>query len=231
MTKHSILTADEIQKLYIFTRAHFVEWYDLQTELVDHLANDIEQAMAADKSLTFDMAKNKAFAKFGVFGFEDVIKEKRNALMKKYHNILFGAFKKSFFSPVAITLPLLGYCLYVSYMKFEKSIVSSSVFFFLIFICSSYQYFSFKRRFRKEAEASNKKWLFQDVIVNRILVSVAMSGNLFINLLNLLKDEIQTYILIAGSCFAQVILIWFIYLLPYKIIREFETSEKNLNIL
>jgi hypothetical protein len=26
-----------------FTRQHYVEWYDLQSELVDHLANSIER--------------------------------------------------------------------------------------------------------------------------------------------------------------------------------------------
>ncbi len=35
------LTKDQIQNLYKFTKQHYVEWYDLQSELVDHLANDI----------------------------------------------------------------------------------------------------------------------------------------------------------------------------------------------
>ena len=36
------LTQQQIDRLYQFTRQHYVEWYDLQTELVDHLANAIE---------------------------------------------------------------------------------------------------------------------------------------------------------------------------------------------
>ena len=36
------LTPEQIDRLYQFTRQHYVEWYDLQTELVDHLANSIE---------------------------------------------------------------------------------------------------------------------------------------------------------------------------------------------
>lgn len=36
------LSKEDIQNLYTFTRQHYVEHYDLQTELVDHLANDIE---------------------------------------------------------------------------------------------------------------------------------------------------------------------------------------------
>ena len=36
------LTENQIDELYKFTRKHYVYHYDVQTELVDHLANDIE---------------------------------------------------------------------------------------------------------------------------------------------------------------------------------------------
>jgi hypothetical protein len=36
------LTTSQIDQLFTFTRQHYVEWYDLQSELVDHLANSIE---------------------------------------------------------------------------------------------------------------------------------------------------------------------------------------------
>ncbi|WP_262494794.1 hypothetical protein [Balneicella halophila] len=33
----------QLERLYEFTRQHYVEHYDLQSELVDHLANAIEK--------------------------------------------------------------------------------------------------------------------------------------------------------------------------------------------
>jgi len=36
------LTTEQINKLYTFTKKHYVDYYDLQTELVDHLSNGIE---------------------------------------------------------------------------------------------------------------------------------------------------------------------------------------------
>ncbi|MDO5969467.1 hypothetical protein Q4Q35_06575 [Flavivirga aquimarina] len=36
------LTELQINKLYAFTKKRYVEWYDVQIELVDHLANGIE---------------------------------------------------------------------------------------------------------------------------------------------------------------------------------------------
>jgi len=35
----------QIDRLYRFTREHFVKHYDLQTELVDHLSNAIEEVL------------------------------------------------------------------------------------------------------------------------------------------------------------------------------------------
>lgn len=46
----------QIERLYQFTRQHYVEWYDLQTELVDHLANAIEQQWQENPNISFEDA-------------------------------------------------------------------------------------------------------------------------------------------------------------------------------
>ena len=80
------LTPEQIERLYLFTRQHYVEWYDLQTELVDHLANAIEQQWQENPKISFEDALQKEFKKFGVFGFMDVV-EKRQAAMNKLYNL------------------------------------------------------------------------------------------------------------------------------------------------
>ncbi len=50
------LTAAQINRLYEFTRQHYVEWYDLQTKLVDHLANAIEQQWIENPQHSFEKA-------------------------------------------------------------------------------------------------------------------------------------------------------------------------------
>ncbi|MDR6968723.1 hypothetical protein J2X31_002749 [Flavobacterium arsenatis] len=50
------LNEQQIEQLYTFTRQHFVEWYDLQSELVDHLANAIEAEWHKNPKLTFEEA-------------------------------------------------------------------------------------------------------------------------------------------------------------------------------
>ena len=78
------LTKKQIENLYAFTRKHFVDYYDLQTELVDHLANDIEAILEEDPSSSFEQARDKAFKKFGVFGFMEVVEQRAKAMNKKY---------------------------------------------------------------------------------------------------------------------------------------------------
>ena len=78
----------QIQNLYTFTRKHYVEYYDLQTELVDHLANDIEAMWKEQPQLSFEEAKTKAFKKFGVFVFRPhSIKHSVNTSCWNYKNI------------------------------------------------------------------------------------------------------------------------------------------------
>jgi hypothetical protein len=49
------LSSTQIEKLYAFTRQHYVEYYDLQTELVDHLANAIEAQWEENPGLTLSL--------------------------------------------------------------------------------------------------------------------------------------------------------------------------------
>jgi hypothetical protein len=48
------LTAEQIDHVFTFTRQHYVEWYDLQSELVDHLANAIETQWQENPKLSFN---------------------------------------------------------------------------------------------------------------------------------------------------------------------------------
>ena len=70
------LTSSQIDHLFTFTRQHSVEWYDLQSELVDHIANAIETQWQENPNRSFDEALQLEFKKFGVFGFMDVVEKK-----------------------------------------------------------------------------------------------------------------------------------------------------------
>lgn len=82
------INAEEIQKLYEFTRQHYAEYYDLQTELVDHLATGMEETWQDNPHLSFEQNLNQEFKKFGVFGFMEAIESHQKAMSKKYWKIL-----------------------------------------------------------------------------------------------------------------------------------------------
>ena len=78
----------QVEKLYNFTSQHYVKYFDVQTELVDHLANGIEAQWQEDPEISFEDALQKEFKKFGVFGFSDIVEKRERAMEKKYFKIV-----------------------------------------------------------------------------------------------------------------------------------------------
>ncbi len=100
------LTPFQIEQLFLFTKKKMVHYYDLQVELVDHLANMIEDIMVKDPKVGFETALNQAYASFGLFGFSHIVQEKQNALQAKYKKMWWKELKDQFRWP-EIVLSLL----------------------------------------------------------------------------------------------------------------------------
>ncbi|MFV8368823.1 hypothetical protein [Flavobacterium sp. LB2R40] len=158
------LTAQQIDHLYLFTRQHYVEYYDLQTELVDHLANAIETEWQQNPKLTFDEVLNKEFRKFGVFGFMDVVESRQAVLHKKYNRLVFQHFKTFFKLPKILLTIVMTFLLF--------NILKTSIYNDYIFIAICMSYFGFifhefyknKKIKKTQKETNKKKWLFEEII-------------------------------------------------------------------
>lgn len=85
------LTEAQIEELYAFTRKKYVEYYDVQTELVDHLATSIEEKMSTS-NINFETALQQVYAQFGIFGFSDLVGQKEMEVALKGRTL----FRKSF---------------------------------------------------------------------------------------------------------------------------------------
>ncbi len=170
------LTTEQIEDLYKFTRQHYVEHYDIQTELVDHLANDIEQICKEKPSLTFNEARDISFKKFGIFGFMEVVEQKQGQLQKKYFKILWK-FTKEWFKLPKIVLTICLMFFFYWFLQFNN--ISNYIIgglFLTIFILSFYKLFSFKRKINKQL----KKWLFQDILLIQGIGNVVIFINPFL---------------------------------------------------
>lgn len=100
------VTTEETKKLFEFCREHFVSHYDLQVELVDHMASSIEEQWEGQPDLSFDKALGITFKKFGVYGFCRIKNKKQRELRRRYRRLLF-AMLKNFYSWPKIIFTLL----------------------------------------------------------------------------------------------------------------------------
>lgn len=159
------LNSEQIQSLYAFTRQHFVEWYDLQTELVDHLANAIEAQWQQHPNKAFDEALQVEFKKFGVFGFMDVVEKRQAALSAKYRKIVWKHFKNFFQLPEILgTLSASG----ILYLVLKWSIYSEIIFIGLlviILIAVFLELYFNQRKLKQNQKETDKKWLFEDILM------------------------------------------------------------------
>lgn len=158
------LTKEQIEQLYTFTRQHFVEWYDLQTELVDHLANAIEEQWQQNPKLTFDDALNIEFRKFGVFGFMDVVEKRQGALNRKYSKLVFKELRTFFSIPkIIMTLSAAGLVFY-SLRSFQESFLIMKTVFIVSMLVCFVGLWMLSRRIKRSNEQTGKKWLFKEII-------------------------------------------------------------------
>ncbi|WP_330443968.1 hypothetical protein [Flavobacterium sp. C4GT6] len=162
MNKERKIADEEVKQLYAFTRKHFVEYYDLQTELVDHLANAIEEKWQQQPGLLFDDALQQEFKKFGVFGFMDVVERRQMALTKKYRKLLWAYFREYFKLPKILLTIVLTVLLAKSIQHIHAVIAPILLFSILIF--SLVRFFVLNHRYRKKVKQTGYRWMLEEII-------------------------------------------------------------------
>ena len=162
------ITLQEIEQLHIFVRQHYVEFYDVELELVDHLANDIEAQWHKDTQLSFEQALHIAFKKFGVYGFSDVVDQKINKLSNAYYKASFKVLKEFFTLPkiiVSLALFLLIYVVTRNVSSLNLQLVED-VLLGLGLLFMGFQCVKLYRARREREKRKEKKWLLHSVLFN-----------------------------------------------------------------
>lgn len=213
----------QIDRLYTFTRQHYVEYYDLQTELVDHLAHAIEAQWQEKPKLSFEDALQIEFKKFGVFGFMDVVEKRQAALNKKYNGIIWRHFKAFFTMPkIVFTIILVG----LIYMLLRAStyktdialvafgIIILSFWFFIIYISN-----------KKSNSTTQKKWLLKEIILGRS----SICGMIYLPIQIILRSEklMEYSIGIFGISFLLVSMVLIEYIMVIEIPKKAEEYLKQ----
>ena len=102
----------QISTLFDFTRSKYVRYIDVQHELVDHLATDIEIEMNTNPSLTFEKALQKVYAKFPISGFAKFVDESEKSMNRMWVKMILSQFSKFYCIPLFIVLATLTFVQY-----------------------------------------------------------------------------------------------------------------------
>ncbi|WP_029034310.1 hypothetical protein [Salinimicrobium terrae] len=158
------LNSFQIDSLYSFTQQHYVDYYDVQTELVDHLASGIEEQWQEDPDLPFEQALQKEFKKFGVYGFSDVVEKRVRTMEKKYFKLILKEISTLLTKPfVAFPVILLFLACYFV-LKLENGfyyITYATFAYFLVLII----YATRKSYSLKQKKKSGKKILLLEAVI------------------------------------------------------------------
>ena len=101
------LTEAQIEKLFAFVKKKHVPFYDLQIEIVDHLAQRIEDEIDSTPDLEFEPALQKVYDGFGIFGFAHIVQERQKAIDRMGKKRFYQALKRQLTWPVALRSLLL----------------------------------------------------------------------------------------------------------------------------
>ncbi|MFJ1366597.1 hypothetical protein ACILDU_09175 [Capnocytophaga canimorsus] len=166
------VNSQQIEYLYKFTRQHYVEYYDVQTELVDHLANAIEAHWQTFPNDDFETTLQKEFRKFGVCGFSDVVEQKTKQMRKRYNRILWQHVK-TFFSPPKLLITLLLFILIFKALSFFTQTYWVLTGIMSIWLIGAIILIRFNYKLRKKSP-DTKKWLLKEIIFGNNIATTSL---------------------------------------------------------
>jgi len=117
--KNRTLTPEQIDDLYAFCEEQKIIYYDVQIELVDHLANAIEQKWKENQTLLYEDALWEIYDEFGASGFRKIISSKEKELEKKYNRLLWR-YVGEFFKLPKIVLTILSISFLLVVFQFTR---------------------------------------------------------------------------------------------------------------
>ena len=223
------LSQEQIDELFEFCQAHYVNQYDLQIELVDHIASSIEEQWETDPKLSFQEALNKTFGKFGIFGFGKIKDRKEKELRRKYSRLLFQYLIDFYKWPKALLTFALTILLYLIFrLTNEVQIVTVSLSLVVCISVIGYHVYFFEKFFEVKT-TPKKSFLILDYMKSRQIMVSGMYqlswliGKIVSDLDNINHPEIEFALAFFLVGFILILYIYF-FVVPQKI-REHFTEQ------
>lgn len=91
------MNQQQLSRIEAFVKSKYVEYHDIQLELIDHLASAIESELEQFPNQDFEKVLLSQYKNFGLFGFSNFVNERAKAAYsesrKKYWRHFFDFFK------------------------------------------------------------------------------------------------------------------------------------------
>lgn len=223
------LTPEQIEGLFQFCRQHYVNQYDLQIELVDHIASSIEEQWESDPKLPFQEALNKTFGKFGIFGFSKIKDRKEKELRRKYSRLLFQYLIDFYKWPKALLTFALTIILFMIFRLTNNVQVVTVVISLAVCISVIGYHVYFFEKFFEVKTSPKKSFLILDYMKSRQIMVSGMYqlswliGKIVSDLDNINHPEIEFALSFFLVGFILLLYIYF-FVVPQKI-REHFTEQ------
>jgi len=233
---HTPLTSKQIKYLYKFCIQKEVYEYEVQLELVDHLASSIEFQMSQNPDIKFPEALEIASAGFGNKGFYNLVRSKKKAIEREY-NRLFWKFILSYFKLPRVIMTIACTISIFSIFRIFHNQQAILVFFALTYMAIVLWYFLFHYPKHIAIDVKAGKHFLLINYFNAIKSITSSIFSLLLAFANILFDHIQIpqsmwvdltlSFLIVFAAISLYALIWYLpNLVRQHFIEKFPTFVK-----
>jgi hypothetical protein len=115
------LTKQEINRLYQYVNDKGVKYFDVQVELVDHIASKIEDQLDQLPDKPVDEVFQQTLKRFKKREFKQVVKEKEKQVRRQYRHYFWQNFKSFFSWPKVFFTAVLTWILFVFLQRVDES--------------------------------------------------------------------------------------------------------------
>ena len=171
------ITNEEIKLLDEFCRKKDVIYVDLRLEMIDHLADSMEELWLENPQLSFQKALLTVYKRFGIFGFLDVVGEHHNKMTKRYLRLFWKTVLEVIAWPRIVGFVLFTLALYQSMeMFYTMRLVGLGI---LVLVSVVGIYFNTKQYFHNKKILSNEV----TVLMKSPILSIVWSGYILLQII------------------------------------------------
>ncbi len=217
----------QIERLFRFTREHFVYHFDVQSELVKDLKLSIESQWQTNPNLDFEQALDNAFKAYGIFGFQDVVEGKNKAVNKIYLGIVWSHFK-AFFTTNKIAYPLaiflMLYLLFIVLGEYPLVPIAVSS------VILTYGFIQIIKNFKKQKQqqknnTNQRKYLFDDYFLGLEGQSLGIIN--FLNFYHLFYLNIYDFLILNSWVMMVLILFMTLIVILFYVLHTEIPKQKD----